>query len=340
MPRFFRSRRAPNVRARASLEELLEEIDATSRANRERRDVELDRRVLGLRHVAGIQALDRAPAGPAYAEPSFGSLPNGSGPPEVAPGELTPELLRAAILRRGCLLVRGLLDAEEALGLAEDIDRAFGARDALTSGGSAPEGYYEPFSLEPPFGDLPDRPWVEQAGGILAVDAPKPTFDLLEAFDRAGLLGVVHAYLGEQAVISAQKCTLRKVEPDLAGNWHQDGKFLGQVRALNVWLSLSRCGDEAPSLDIVPRRVDHLLASGAEAGVLFPIHIPDGLVEEAAGDAGVLRPIFEPGDALLFDELFVHQTGSDPEMPKPRYAVESWFFGASAFPGDYAPLAV
>ena len=52
-----------------------------------------------------------------------------------------------------------------------------------------------------------------------------------------------------------------------------------------------------------------------------------------------MRPIFEPGDALLFDELFLHQTGSDPQMPKPRYAVESWFFGPSAFPGGYSPLA-
>jgi hypothetical protein len=340
MPKIFRSRKAGRERVTASMEQLLEEIDALRRANRERRDAELDRRLLRLRHLAGIQVLDRAPADPAYAEASIGSLPNGSSPPEVGPGELTPALLRAAILRHGCLLVRGLLDAHEALGLAEDIDRAFDAREALSSGGSAPEGYYEPFSLEPPFGDLDYRLWIEQAGGVLAVDCPKPTFDMLEAFDRAGLPEVVHAYLGERAVISAQKCTLRKVEPELPGHWHQDGKFLGQVRALNVWLSLSRCGDEAPGLDIVPRRVDRLLASGVEAGTMFPIHIPDELVVEAAGDAGILRPIFEPGDALLFDELFVHQTGSDPEMPNPRYAIESWFFGPSAFPGDYAPLAV
>jgi hypothetical protein len=337
MPKIFRSRRAEKMRPTVSLEELFEEIDALTRANRERRDVELDRRVLRLRHLAGIQLLDQAPAAPEYVDPSFDSLANGSSPPEVAPQDLTPELLRAAILRHGCLLVRGLVDSGEALGLADDIDRAFEARNA---GGSAREGYYEEFSLEPPFGELPDRPWIQEAGGVLAVDSPKPTFDMLEAMNRAGLPGVVHAYLGERAVISAQKCTLRKVEPELPGAWHQDGKFLGQVRALNVWLSLSRCGDEAPGLDIVPRRIDHLLASGEEAGTVLWIHIPEELVEDAAGDAGVVRPIFAPGDALFFDELFLHQTGSDPEMPKPRYAIESWFFGPSAFPSDYAPLAV
>ena len=42
---------------------------------------------------------------------------------------------------------------------------------------------------------------------------------------------------------------------------------------------------------------------------------------------------------LLFDDLFLHRTASDPAMPKPRFAVESWFFAPSAFPEDYAPLA-
>jgi hypothetical protein len=54
-------------------------------------------------------------------------------------------------------------------------------------------------------------------------------------------------------------------------------------------------------------------------------------VAEDAADVGILRPIFEPGDMLLFDDLFLHKTGSDPEMPKPRYAVESWFFAPSSF---------
>ena len=108
--------------------------------------------------------------------------------------------------------------------------------------------------------------------------------------------------------------------------------------SLNLWLSLSRCGDEAPGLDIVPRRLD-LLPAGDE-GTNFPIQVRESRVEEAAGDDGVLRPIFEPGDALLFDEVFLHKTASDPQMPKPRYALESWFFGRSAFSPEYAPVAV
>jgi hypothetical protein len=64
------------------------------------------------------------------------------------------------------------------------------------------------------------------------------------------------------------------------------------------------------------------------------------IAEEAAGDTRILRPIFEPGDALLFDELFLHKTASEPTMRKPRFAIENWFFGASGFPADYVPLAL
>ncbi len=65
---------------------------------------------------------------------------------------------------------------------------------------------------------------------------------------------------------------------------------------------------------------------------MFDNMVSQRMAEQAAGDTPILRPIFEPGDALLFDELFLHKTGSDPSMPKPRFAIESWFFGASGFP--------
>jgi hypothetical protein len=64
------------------------------------------------------------------------------------------------------------------------------------------------------------------------------------------------------------------------------------------------------------------------------------MAEAAAGDRPILRPIFQPGDALFFDELFLHKTGSDPDMPEPRFAIENWFFGASGFPAEYAQIAV
>ena len=182
------------------------------------------------------------------------------------------------------------------------------------------------------------RHWIKDGGGVLAADSPLVAFEMFELFRAAGIAPLVDGYLGEPALISAHKTTLRKAAPSVPGAWHQDGKFMGQVRSLNLWLSLSRCGDVAPGLDLVPRRLDELVATQTDEALL-EIQVSQARAEEAAGDAGIVRPIFEPGDALFFDEMFLHQTASDPSMPNPRYAIENWFFGASSFPADYAPVA-
>lgn len=319
--------------------DLLDEIEALTREAGAEHGPELERRARELRHRAGRLLVERAAApAPSFAEPDFSLLPDGVDLVEVGPQDLTPALVRTAILGRGCLLVRGLIGRDRALEMAAGIDAAFEARAALAADRPASPGLYEEFEPEPPYGiRLGERPWVEMGGGLYAADSPRLLFEMLAALSEIGFPALVSGYLGEPATISAQKTTLRKASPDVSGAWHQDGKFLGGVKALNLWLSLSRCGDEAPGLDIVPRRLESLVAAGTDSEM--PIEISTDVVEQAAGGAPIMRPIFEPGDALLFDELFLHQTASDPSMPNPRFAIESWFFGPSAFPADYAPLA-
>jgi len=198
--------------------------------------------------------------------------------------------------------------------------------------------YYSEFTPTPRFRKALSRDWIQGGGGLWVADSPHLLFEMLDAFERAGLDAAIAGYLGESALISVQKCTLRKVDPDAGRGWHQDGAFMGDVRALNVWLSLSHCGDEAPGMDVVPRRLDGILTSGQE-GADFNWSISEQVAEEAAGETGIVRPIFEPGDVLLFDDLFLHTTAAEPSMPKSRLAIESWFFGASASPEQYSPLA-
>jgi hypothetical protein len=322
-------------------EELFAEIASLTRANLERRDPETERRLVELRHLAGLRLMD-APAGrPSYPEPAFDQLPARNGElPGVSPDLLTPELVRAGILRDGCLLIRGLVDRADAEQLVEEIESAFRARDASTGGDEVDRGYYNELEPDPRFTGFKAREFVAEGGGLWVADSPHVLFRMLDAFQRCGLRDVIEGYLGEPPVISVQKCTLRKVDPaEHSGRgWHQDGAFMGDVRALNVWLSLSRCGDESPGMEIVPRRLDHIVPTGTE-GAVFDWSVSPQVAEESAGDAGVLRPIFEPGDVLLFDDLFLHTTAAEPEMTKSRWAIESWFFGSSASPEDYAPLA-
>ena len=321
-------------------DELRAEIDRLAGENRERPRRKTERRLLALRHRAGIERLEANGHEPSHPEPDYERLPAADGLPELTPDQLTPELVRAGILRDGCVLVRGLVERGRAERFAELIDRSFAERDQFNENGRAADGYYEEFDAEPPFDVFAaQRPWIQRGGGVLAVDAPLLSAQMIDMFEAAGVQSLVEGYLGEPALISIEKTTLRKAEPHVSGAWHQDGKFMGDVRALNLWLSLSRCGDEAPGLDIVPKRLDYIVEAGDEETFL-DIQVSQANAERAAGDTPILRPIFEPGDALLFDELFLHSTASDPAMPNPRYAIESWFFGGSAFPREYGPVAV
>jgi hypothetical protein len=318
-------------------QELLAEIDRLIAANRANPSRSTERRLLELRNLGGIRLLRTAEVAPEHPEPEYERLPQTDGLPEFTPEEVTPGLLRAGILRDGCLLIRGLVPKADASHFARQIDQSFAERERHDSGEPFHDGYYHEFAPDPRYGEQLGRPWIKEGGGVLAVDSPMLSFEMSEMFRGARLPELVQGYLQEPPLTTAQKTTLRKAEPAVAGHWHQDGKFMGNVRALNLWLSLSRCGDEAPGLDIVPRRLDHFVTTQTD-GELLDYTASDRVVEEAAGDKPIMRPIFEPGDALLFDDLFMHKTGSDPAMPKPRFAIESWFFGGSAFPVEYAPL--
>ena len=149
---------------------------------------------------------------------------------------------------------------------------------------------------------------------------------------------MVTRYLGERPAMTMRKSTLRCVPPLPHADWHQDGAFLGDgIRTINLWLSLSHCGEDAPGLDLVPRRLDRVVETGS-GGAYFPWSVGPGTVEEAADGVPVLRPHFKPGDALLFDELFLHRTATNDTMTKNRYAIENWFFAPSVYPGDQIPF--
>jgi Phytanoyl-CoA dioxygenase (PhyH) len=333
--RLLKRRPEPDQEIPQTRGELLAAIEELTRANRRRPKRKAERRLLALRHHAGAHVLDESPSDPEFVAPATDLASGGDGLPDIAAADLTPELIRAGILRDGCLLVRGLVDRAAALSFAEQIDRAFAER---VREDGPDEGYYEEFHPDERFNEV-ERSWIAHGGGLLAADSPLLAFQMMELFDQAGLSELVQGYLGEPAVISVDKTTLRKAEPSVGGAWHQDGAFMGPVRSLNLWLSLSRCGDEAPGLDLVPRRLDGLVTTRTDEAML-DFQVSQRAAEEAAGDKPIVRPIFEPGDALFFDELFLHKTGSEPSMPKPRYAVENWFFAGSSFPADYAPIAV
>lgn len=311
-------------------------IDLLESADDVRADDHLERRLVALRH----EAYGRLRPEPRPDWPPTGDDPGAGpwGPPECDGVELTAELLAGALAHRGSLLVRGLLDDRLTARMVRAVHRTFTAREQRRKGRTDQmvERWYQPFSLGQ------DRTRFGKASFIRAVDSPRGLHELLSSYRQVGVRDVIAEHLGERPAVSASKCVFRRSTPGWVGkDLHQDGSFLGaETRTVNVWTALTACGGpdgDAPALDLVPRRIDHVLPAG-EGATAFDWSVADATAVELAGPGGIARPAFEPGDALLFDQLLLHRTAMARGMTRPREALESWFFAPSAYPGSHVPL--
>jgi hypothetical protein len=318
----------------------LDAIDALTAANRAHPDGAIERQLVGLRNVA-FDDLDKTPGCGAWPPAAPDLFPGIDGVPEIAAADLTAAALRSGILRHGALIVRGLVPPARVAHLIDDIERTFVARDAFFDGAPIEETapWYVPFEPESGTAAIgPIRKWVREGGGVLTVESPRSMFDVLDTFEAVGLTEPLTGYLGERPVLAAKKWTLRRVPLDTTADWHQDGAFLGAgVRAVNVWVALSHCGDTAPGLDIVAGRLHELAPRGTD-GAWFDWSVGDAVARTLSGGAAILRPIFEAGDAILFDDMNLHRTAVAPEMTEERYAIESWFFAPSHYPDAQIPV--
>jgi len=323
---------------------LLDAVDAWTVANRVQRDAAVERRLVRLRRAA-FADLDRslpAPVWPPVAPDDAPGVP--AGPRIVPAAELTPGVVRNGILRHGCVLARGLVPPARAERLREAVERAFAAYDAAVAGRATPD-------MAPWFDaveDLPDADVVRSFGragqGVLAADSPRALFEFLEAVHDVHLDALIAGFLGERPTLSVEKTTLRRVDAATKHpEWHQDGAFLGPgIRTINAWFALSRCGRDAPGLDVIPVRLERVLATGAAGKPItfFDWVVSSETIARELPGVQVWRPEFEPGDVLLFDHLLLHRTANSPDMPRPRYGIESWFFASSTYPKTSTPIVV
>jgi len=250
--------------------------------------------------------------------------------PELAASDLTPARLAGALQHHGSLLVRGLLDAGTVRTLTDGIDTAFAARRAHLDRGGPESGWYAPAHAIQDPELVSAREWLS-VHSLLTADAPLFLARWIGILHDRGIIDLVGAYLGETPVLSARKTTLYRVTAEAGSQWHQDGAFLGaQTRTVNLWVSLSDCGVDAPGLDIVPWRLPEVVETNTR-GAYFHWSVGEDLVEDLARGRAVSRPVFRPGDAVLFDQLCLHRTAVEPDMPNARYALESWMFAPSTY---------
>jgi hypothetical protein len=319
---------------------LLEEIRELTEANRAVPDTAREQRLAVLRHQAWSEVERPAPEG-LWPPQAPDALAGTTGLPDMPFADVTADVLRSAVFEHGALLARGLFGPELVDRINADIESTMSFVDALAGGqarmGDAPE-WFTPLEVEgyEGVGGL-ERMWVLNSGTVWAADSPRTLFDIIEAIEVVGLGGLLTEVFGLRPSLSVTKFAMRKVPPDTMGGWHQDGYVLGpQTRTLNVWVALSHCGDRAPGLDVLPTRMNRVV----ETAVAPPLDfiVADETVDQLAIDTPVVRPTFEPGDALVFDQFLLHQTGWGPGLVEPRFGLECWFFCPSTFPVELAPL--
>jgi hypothetical protein len=227
--------------------------------------------------------------------------------------------------------VRGLFDRGVIERMRAVIDRALDAQESAYAS-TPPASENPPWFERSPLTET-DRGWVRSTGALLATDSPRGLYAWLDTIYQQRLDELIAGFFGERPALSVEKTTLRRVIPtDERGGWHQDGRFLGgTIRSLNLWVTLSDCGVDAPGLEIIPTRLEHIIPTHGEGSLYFCVD--DAEVDKLFPGQRV-TPSYAAGDAMFFDHFLLHRTHRLASMTKLRYAIESWFFAPSAYPTE------
>ncbi|MGI9603247.1 MAG: phytanoyl-CoA dioxygenase family protein [Acidimicrobiales bacterium] len=314
-------------------------IDLLSDANRRVADPEVVQRLVQLRHDAWSEISRDGPASWDGDVPDL--FPGEQRIPEVEAADLTGALIRSAQLHHGGLVVRNLLSQEWCEQLKDGIDRAWAAIDHYRETKELDPEWFAPLDLDRYGLTMASRAWVLNSGTAYVPDSPRLLFDFLEALAQSRIKSVVASYFDEEPALSWVKLAQRRLPPDATGGWHQDGAVYGMTaRTLNLWLPVTRCGDVAPGLEMWPRRLDDMVSTMSDTGTEGFSATADAvaaLTDEVPAD----RPVFDAGDAALFDQFLLHQTAAGDHFTQERYGFECWFFAPSTYPDPerWIPLA-
>jgi hypothetical protein len=224
-------------------------------------------------------------------------FPNVDGLPEMHYEELSLDHLASGLQHHGGLVVRGLLRPAEV-----DELRVFAQGGPTRVNDSA------------------------TASG----DADRMVSAFSSIYRQRGILDLIEGYLAEPPLALTHRTLVKRNEPSKGLPWHQDASFYrGQCGSIALWIALTECGRACPSLMLVPRRVERII-DPEQSTVRASAVLGDEVEMLLAGQPAV-RPLLEPGDAIVLDEMTVHATGTGWEQPYRDVAI-TWFFAPSRLP--------
>jgi ectoine hydroxylase-related dioxygenase (phytanoyl-CoA dioxygenase family) len=169
----------------------------------------------------------------------------------------------------------------------------------------------------------------------LALDAA----EVLQAVAASAAGPALRAALGPGPWCNLSQSWLRHGRPP--HSWHQDGAlrhdFLAHagrpaladaaLEMRTLWIALTACGRQAPSLEWV---------SAPPRGLLLPPELTAEAMATRFAPQTFEHAELQAGDALLFDGLLLHRTHCTPQMAQPRSSLELRFFRAGALPARVA----
>lgn len=164
---------------------------------------------------------------------------------------------------------------------------------------------------------------------------PLAADEVLQAVAGSAAAAPLIAAVGPAPWCNLAQSWLRHGQPP--HSWHQDGAlrhdFLAHagrpappdaaLELRTLWIALTPCGEDAPSLQWVRAAVPQLLN---------PPELTHEAVAARFGTGALRHAVLQPGDALLFDGLCLHRTHLTAAMTQPRVSLELRFFRADARP--------
>jgi hypothetical protein len=306
----------------------LDAIDALSEANRVERSAAIEERLVVLRRQAFSEVRDskgRDTWPPKFEDPFDGV----DGAVEIPADELSVEKLGGAIQHHGCLVVRGLMPRPTVDRLVDAIERALQAQEASHNG--APVSETTPWFAPHP--DYPVTPRTIDKNRVFLADSPRAMFEVAEAFRETGIDSLAAEYLGDRPVMTDKKWMLWRMDRSAdVFTFHQEASVFnaGPVRTVNICVALSECGVTSPGFQFYPCRMDQI--AEPDPNELYRFALDPETIARISGDTAVAAPLYDAGDAVLFDEYLLHRTKSSNEMSDVRYSVESWMFAPCGHP--------
>lgn len=163
-------------------------------------------------------------------------------------------------------------------------------------------------------------PWME-----------KFIFWIFGTFVRSEAYQIYERLYGNYVAFPLLKCIFRYQRPDHINSflpYHQDADGTRvEHHIVNCWTALDECGAHAPGIELINCPLHELHSDLFVYETLDKVG-PDLLqkklddVMSRFGCYGITRPIFQPGDGIIFDHLVMHRTYFNPDMIRPRMSLE------------------